>query len=130
MPFSQAVMKRRPDFFFITGRFFGPPFHHGRLKSESENSADAHKRSKNGMIALKVLIQSTFKVLLKLLLIDHCILLQNSALFAVIDLDIQVFQRRLANDQEAFEMSELLTKIVSKMIFMSEGSILITSFFL
>ena len=50
---------------------------------------------------------------LKLLLNYYYILLQNGALFAIIDLDIQVFQRLLANDQEAFEMSELLTKIFS-----------------
>ena len=63
---------------------------------------------------------------LKLLLNYHYILLQNGALFAIIDLDIQVFQRLLANDQEAFEMSELLTKIFSKMLFMLEESVLIT----
>ena len=49
-------------------------------------------------------------MLSKLLLIDHYILLQNGALFAIIDLDIQFFKGVLQNDQEAFEMSELLTK--------------------
>ena len=66
-------------------------------------------------------------MLLKLILVDHCILLQNGALFAIIDLDIQVFQRLLANDQEAFEMSELLTKIISKTVFRLERSLLMNS---
>ena len=65
-------------------------------------------------------------MLSKLLLIDHCILLQNGALFAIIDLDIQFFKGVLQNEQEAFEMSELLTKIFSKMLFMLEESVLIT----
>ena len=66
-------------------------------------------------------------MLLKLILVDHCILLQNGALFAIIDLDIQVFQRLLANDQEAFEMSDLLTNIISNTVFRLERSLLMNS---